>query len=85
MDESKDKISIEVVKNDNEFVVSTVLPTSRYVDTDVAAILSYLAARYDVLYFCASLCNAGLDRSVTFRIKGCFFDDTRFGLFVFSL
>lgn len=85
MDELKNKISIEVCTTNGEVVVSTVLPTSVIVDTDVAAILSYLASRYDVLYFCASICNGGLDRSVTFRLKECLFDAKRFCYFLFSL
>lgn len=85
MDEFKNKFSIEVCRTGNEIVVSTVLPTSVIVDTDVASILSYLALRYDVLYFCASICAAGLDRSVTFRLKDCYFNVKRFSYFLYSL
>ena len=85
MDEFKNKVSIEVSKDNGEVVVRTVLPTSVIVDADVAAILSYLAVRYDVLYFCASICDAGLDRSISFRLKDCYFDAKRFGYFLFSL
>lgn len=85
MDKFKDKISIKVRRKDSEIVVSTLLPTSRFVDIDVVALLLYLASRYDVLYFCSSICDAGLDRSVTFRLKDCFFDAKRFGLFLLSL
>lgn len=85
MDEIKDKISLEVCEKDSEIVVSTLLPTSRFVDTDVAAILAYLSSRYDVLYFCDSVCDGGLDRSVTFRLKDCFFNAKRFALFLLSL
>lgn len=81
----KNKVSVEVCRTDGCVVVSTVLPTSVVFDTDVAAILSYLASRYDVLYFCASVCDAVLDRSVTFRLKDCFFDAKRFVHFLFSL
>lgn len=85
MDEIKNKIFIKVCEANNEIVVSTVLPTSVIVDTDVAAIFSHIASRYDILYFCASVCNSGLDRSVTFRLKDCFFDAKRFSYFLFSL
>lgn len=85
MDELKDKISVEFCKSNNEIIVSTLLPTSVFFDTDVAAILSYLASRYDVLYFCASVCDAGLDRSVTFSLKDCYFDVNRFSRFLLSL
>ncbi len=85
MDEFKDKISLEVCEKDGEVAVRTVLPVSRYVDTDVAAVLAYLASRYDVLYFCDSVCHGGLDRSVSFRLKDCFFDAKLFGLFLLSL
>lgn len=85
MDELKEKVSLKICEKDGETVVSTLLPTSRFVDTDVAAILSYLASRYDVLYFCASICDGGFDLSVTFRLKEVFFDAKRFGLFLLSL
>lgn len=81
----KNKICLQVLKRDDAIVVSTLLPTSLFVDSDVAAILSYLASRYDVLYFCASVCDPGLDRSLVFRLKGCFFDAERFSQFLFSL
>lgn len=74
MDEFNGKVSIEICKKDDEIVFSTLLPTSCFTDIDVAAILSYLLSRYDVLYFCASICDGGLDRSVTFRMKNCHSD-----------
>lgn len=85
MEKLKYKISVKVCKAGNEVVVSTVLPTSVIADIDVVAILCYLASRYDVLYFSSSICDAGLDRSVTFRLKDCFFDAKRFGYFLLSL
>lgn len=85
MEKIKYKISVKICKANNEVVVSTVLPTSAIIDIDVAAIFSYLASRYDVFYFCTSICDAGLDRSVTFRLKDSFFDAKRFSHFLLSL
>lgn len=85
MDEFKNKVSLEISKVSDEIVVRTVLPTSVFVDTDVAAILSYLASRYDIFYFRASICDAGLNRSVTFHLKDCNFNAKRFGCFLLSL
>lgn len=85
MDEFKDKISLEICEKDGEVSVRTVLPVSRYVDTDVASVLTYLASHYDVLYFCHSICDGGLDCSVSFRLKDCFFDAKRFALFLLSI
>lgn len=85
MDEFKDKLSVEFRKSNNEVIVSTLLPTSVFVDTDVAAIFTYLASRYDVLSFSASLCGSGLDRSVTFSLNDCYFDVNRFYRFLLSL
>lgn len=83
MDELKDKISVAVCKADSEIVVKTLLPVSRFVDTDVAVIFSYLASRYDVSSFHVSICDG--NRSVIFRLKDCWFDDKKFGILLLSL
>lgn len=80
-----EKLTITLVKSGSSLVASTTLPASSFLDSDIAQICSYLASRYDILSFSSVVCDSGLDRSLSFRIKGDYFDVDRFLAFLKSL
>ena len=85
MDELKQKVCLSVLVKNGETVVRILVPKTRLIDSDVSLIQAYLAARYVVSYFSASICSAGLDRCISFRLKDVYFDAKRFGYLLFSL
>lgn len=85
MDELKQKAHVTVVVKNDVSDVRILVPKTCLIDSDVSLIQAYLSARYVVSYFRSSLCSAGLDRCIRFRLKDSYFDADRFGYLLFSL